>query len=58
MLIWHGRLENSPFTMQDSLANVRLPLTSFHSDVDLVSKYSPVTLHLSPSTRILNENPG
>ena len=30
----------------------------FYSDVEPHSKYSPVTLHLSPATRILNENPG
>ena len=27
------------------------------SDVKSLSKYSPVTLHLSPATRILGENP-
>ena len=27
------------------------------TDVEPFSKYSPVTLHLSPATRILNENP-
>ena len=26
------------------------------SDMDPLSQYSPVTLHLSPATRILNEN--
>ena len=28
-----------------------------YSDVEPLSKYSPVMLHLSPATRILNENP-
>jgi len=32
-------------------------MTIFYSDVEPLSKYSPVTLHLSPATRILNENP-
>ena len=32
-------------------------LIFFFSDVEPLSKYSPVTLHLSPATRILNENP-
>ena len=32
------------------------PVTSFYSDVEPFSKYSPVTLHLSHNTRILNEN--
>ena len=27
------------------------------TDVEPFSKYSPVTLHLSPATRMLNENP-
>ena len=29
----------------------------FYSDVEPLSKYSPVMQHLSPITRILNENP-
>ena len=33
-----------------------LTLTDFYSDMEPLSKYSPVTLHLSPATRILNEN--
>ena len=33
-------------------------MTIFYSDVKPLSKYSPVTLHLSPATRILNQNPG
>ena len=32
-------------------------MTILYSDVEPLSKYSPVTLHLSPATRILNENP-
>ena len=32
-------------------------MTIFDSDVEPLSKYSPVMLHLSPATRILNENP-
>ena len=32
-------------------------MTSFYSDVETLSKYSPITLHLSPHTGILNENP-
>ena len=32
-------------------------MTILYSDVQLFSKYSPVTLHLSPATRIFNENP-
>ena len=31
-------------------------MTNFHSNVEPLSKYSPVMLHLSPATRILNEN--
>ena len=33
-------------------------MTILYSDMELLSKCSPVTLHLSPVTRILNENPG
>jgi len=33
-------------------------MTIFYSDVEPLSKYSPVTLHLSSAARILNENPG
>ena len=47
----------SPFTTQNSLADVWWPTTIFYSDVEPLSKYSPVMLHLSPATRILNENP-
>ena len=32
-------------------------MTIFHSDVECLSQYSPVKLHLSPGIRILNENP-
>ena len=32
-------------------------MTIFDSDMEPFSKYSPVMLHLSPATRILNENP-
>ena len=32
-------------------------MTMFYSDVEPLSKYSPEMLHLSPATRILNENP-
>ena len=43
--------------MQNSLANVQWPMTIFYSDMEPLSKYSPVTLHLSSVTRILGENP-
>ena len=33
-------------------------MTIFYSDVGPLSIYSPVTLHLSPATTIVNENPG
>ena len=33
-------------------------MTTFYSDVKPLPKYSPVTLHLSPATRILSQNPG
>ena len=29
----------------------------FYSDIEPLSQYFPVMLHLSPATRILNENP-
>ena len=32
-------------------------MTIFYSDMKLLSKYSPITLHFSPATRILSENP-
>ena len=31
-------------------------MTILYLDVEPPSKYSPVTLHVSPATRILNEN--
>ena len=55
--IRHWRLENSPFTMQNSSTNVRQFMTIFYSEVEPLLKYSPVTLYLSPAMRILNENP-
>ena len=54
--IRHRRLENSLFTMQNSLTNVLYPMT-IYSELAPLSKYSPVMLHLFPATRILNENP-
>ena len=53
----HQRLENSAFNMQNSLAKVWYSMNVFYSDVEPLSKSSPVTLHLSPATRILKENP-
>ena len=35
---------------------IHLSLTILYSDVERLSKYSPVTLHLSPSTGIFIEN--
>ena len=32
-------------------------MTILYSDVEPLSKFSPVALNLSPATRILNENP-
>ena len=53
----HRQSKNSLFTYtHNSLANVRWPMTILHLDVEPFTKYSPVTLHLSPATRILNEN--
>ena len=57
MFIMHQRLENSLLTTRNSPANIQQPTTIFYSDVELPPKYSPVTLHLSPATRILHENP-
>jgi len=56
VFIRHQGLENSPFPTQNSPANVQYPMTNFYSDMEPVSKYSPVMLNLSPATRILNEN--
>ena len=47
-------MENSLFTGQNSQTKVSV---ASDSDVEPVSKYSPVTLQLSPATRILNGNP-
>ena len=47
------RLENSPFAMKNSLANVQEP----YSDEEPFSKYFPVTFHFTPATRIRDENP-
>ena len=55
----HQRSENSHFTTQNSPTNVWWLMTIFYLDVQPLSKYSTLTLHLvSPATRILNENPG
>ena len=43
--------------MQNSLTNVPYPMMIIYSDLELLSKYSPVMLRLFPATRILNENP-
>ena len=32
-------------------------MTIFYSNEEPLSKYFPITLHVSPATRILNENP-
>ena len=32
-------------------------MTTFYSDMEALSKYSPVMVHLFPATRILSENP-
>ena len=45
------------FTTQNSMANFQKPMTIFYSDTERLLKYSPVTLHISAVTRILNENP-
>ena len=34
------------------LRNVRLPMTTFYTDKEPLSKYSPVTLPLSPANRM------
>ena len=57
-ILKHRRLENSPFTALNFTAIVWYPMTTMYSVVEPFSKYSPVTLHLSPATRILNKNPG
>ena len=52
VFIRHQRLENYPATMQNSkccsFSERALP---FHNN-------SPVTLHYSPATTVLSENPG
>ena len=45
------------FTTQNSMANDQKPMTIFYSDTKPLLKYSPVTLHISAATRILNESP-
>ena len=54
--IRHRRSKNSLFTMQNFPTNVQQLMTIFYSDVEPLLKYSPVTLYLSHSMRILNEN--
>ena len=56
MFIRHQTSENSPFTTQNSPTNVLQLMTIFYSDVAPLSKYSPVTLYLSPVTGFLNKN--
>lgn len=58
IFIRHQRLENTPFTMKNSPAKVRLPGTIFYSHEETLSKYFPITLHLSLATRMLWENSG
>ena len=53
MFIRHQRSENSPATTQHSLAKFCL----FPERPLLFNNNSPVTLHYSPATTILNENP-
>ena len=48
VFIRHQRSENSQLITQNSPVNVRQPMTIFYSDVEPLSKYSSVTLHLSP----------
>ena len=43
--------------MQNSLTNVPYPMTIIYSDLEPLSKYSIVMLHLFLATRILDENP-
>ena len=43
--------------MKYSPAKVRVPVTIFYSDEEPLSQDSSVTLHFSPATRILNEDP-
>ena len=53
VFIRHRRLENSPATAHNSPAK----FCSFPERVLLFHNNSPVTLHYSPATTILNENP-
>ena len=55
VFIRHRRSENSPFTTQNFPTKVRKLMTIFYSDVELFSKYSPVTLYLTSTTRFLNK---
>ena len=58
MFIRHPRSENSPFSMLNSPANIRyVYMFTYICGVSFKVKYYPVMLHLSPATRILNENP-
>ena len=54
MFIRHQRLENSPTTMQNSPAKFR----SFPERALLFHNNSPITLHYSHDTTVLNEIPG
>ena len=53
VFIRHQRLENSLFITQNSLANIKFlvaySMTIFYSDVEPLSKYSPVMIHLFSS---------
>ena len=53
VFIRHWRTEDSLFVMHNSLANLWSPVTILYLDVEHLSKCSPVTLYLSPATRIL-----
>ena len=57
VFIRHQRSENSPFNSHNSLTFTFRSLWFFYSDMEPLSKYSPVMLDLSPATIILNENP-
>ena len=52
----HQALEDGEFAMstQNSPVNVK---TIFYSDIEHLSNYSLVILHLSPATKILYETP-
>ena len=52
----HQRSENSPFITRFS-SKRSIAHDYYYSDAGPLSKYSPVTLHLSPAPRILNDNP-